>query len=168
MTKILLLSDTHGYIDNTILKYVNQADEVWHAGDIGSFKVIDKIVELKPFKAVYGNIDGQKIRKEYPLINRFKCEDVDVLMTHIGGYPSRYSKSIKPVLAENPPNLFITGHSHILRVMHDKKYKFLHLNPGAAGIEGFHHIRTMLRFEIRNKEILNMEAIELGKRGLID
>ena len=165
MKKILLMSDTHGYIDETMLKYVNQADEVWHAGDVGSLEIITTLEELKPLKAVYGNIDGQDIRSTFPLINRFKCEKVDVLMTHIGGYPSRYAKSMKPILQKKPPNLYITGHSHILRVMYDKKNNFLHLNPGAAGIEGFHYIRTMLRFEIREKEILNMEVIELGKRG---
>lgn len=165
MKKILLMSDTHGYLDKAILKYVDQADEVWHAGDIGSIKVVDKLRELKRFKAVYGNIDGQDIRSEFPLKKRFYCEKVRVLMTHIGGYPGRYTKSIKANVTRYPPNLFITGHSHILRVMYDKKLNFLHLNPGAAGIEGFHYVRTMIRFEINVKEILNLEVIELGKRG---
>jgi len=165
MKKILLMSDTHGYLDKAILKYVDQADEVWHAGDIGSFKVVEELKKHARFKAVYGNIDGQDIRSEFPLKKRFSCEKVRVLMTHIGGYPGRYTKSIKPIVTRYPPNLFISGHSHILRVMYDKKLGFLHLNPGAVGIEGYHHVRTMLRFEINNKEILNLEVIELGKRG---
>jgi len=167
MKKVLLMSDTHSYLDDAMIKYIKAADEVWHAGDIGSYDIVERIKKIKPFKAVYGNIDGQDIRKEYKLQRRFTIEGIRILMTHIGGYPGRYTKRIKPILDKNPPDLFITGHSHILRVMQDKKYKFLHLNPGAAGIEGFHYMRTMLRFELNNKEIKNMEVIELGKRGLI-
>ncbi|WP_306350990.1 metallophosphoesterase family protein [Flavobacterium sp. '19STA2R22 D10 B1'] len=165
MKKILLLSDTHSHIDDSILKYVNQADEVWHAGDIGDLMVTDTLKKLKPLRAVYGNIDDNQARQEFPLNNRFMCEGVDVLITHIGGYPGKYSPAIKPEISKNPPRLFICGHSHILKVMNDKTYNLLHMNPGAAGIYGFHQVRTMLRFEIDGKEIKNLEIIELGKRG---
>jgi len=160
MKKILLLSDTHGYIDETILKHVKQADEVWHAGDIGDSSVTDAIAKLKPLKAVYGNIDNASIRAEFPLHNRFVCEQVDVWITHIGGYPGRYSPSIREAIQTNPPRLFITGHSHILKVMNDKKLGLLHMNPGAIGKHGFHKVRTMLRFTISGSEIGNLEVIE--------
>lgn len=163
MTKILLLSDTHSYIDATILKYVKQADEVWHAGDIGDLKVTDAIKKLKPLQAVFGNIDDAKARVEFPLNNRFHCEEVDVLITHIGGYPGRYSPAIRDEIYTNPPRLFISGHSHILKVMNDKKRGILHMNPGAAGTHGFHKVRTMLRFEIDGKEIKNLEVIEFER-----
>lgn len=165
MKKILLLSDTHSHIDDTILKYVNQADEVWHAGDIGDLKVTDTIKELKPLRAVFGNIDNNEARQEFPLNNRFMCEGVDVWITHIGGYPGRYSTAVKEEIKVNPPKLFISGHSHILKVQFDKKLDLLHMNPGAAGIHGFHQVRTMLRFEINGKKIEKLEVIELGKRG---
>ncbi|WP_019668382.1 metallophosphoesterase family protein [Eudoraea adriatica] len=164
MTRILLLSDTHGYIDDTILKYARQADEVWHAGDIGSFDVTDALGALKPVRAVYGNIDDHRIQKEFPLDNRFKCEDVEVWMTHIGGYPNRYDRRIREQIKQNPPKLFISGHSHILKVMWDKKLNLLHMNPGSCGKNGFHQIRTMIRFDIDGEEIKNLEVIELGKR----
>ena len=164
MTNILLLSDTHSHIDGTILKYVNLAHEVWHAGDIGDLKVTHAIKKLKPLRAVFGNIDDDKARLEFPLHNRFMCENVDVWITHIGGYPGKYNPNIRQELSENPPNLFICGHSHILKVMFDKKNNFLHMNPGAAGISGFHTVRTMLRFTIDGDKIKNLEIIELGKR----
>ena len=160
MTKILLLSDTHSYVDDKILKYVKQADEVWHAGDIGDLRVTDAIEALKPLRAVYGNIDDAKARSHFPLNNRFFCEEVDVLITHIGGYPGRYSPAIREEIYSNPPRLFICGHSHILKVMNDKKRGLLHMNPGAVGKHGFHKVRTMLRFEIDGKEIQNLEVIE--------
>jgi putative phosphoesterase len=163
LTKILLLSDTHGYIDANILKYVKQADEVWHAGDIGDLKVTDAIKKLKPLRAVFGNIDDAKARLEFPLNNRFHCEEVDVLITHIGGYPGRYSPAIRDEIYTNPPRLFICGHSHILKVMNDKKRGILHMNPGAAGTHGFHKARTMLRFEIDRKDIKNLEVIEFER-----
>jgi len=163
MTRILLLSDTHGYIGNDILKYVEQVDEVWHAGDIGDLAVTDKIKELKPLRAVYGNIDNANIRKEFPEHNRFMCEDVDVWITHIGGYPKRYSPNVKPEIFNNPPKLFISGHSHILKVMPDSKLNLLHMNPGAIGKHGFHKVRTMLRFTINNGTIANLEVIEFKK-----
>lgn len=164
MKKILLLSDTHGHIDDTILKYVDQADEVWHAGDIGYLIVTDTLKKHKPLRAVFGNIDGDKARMEFPLNNRFMCEDVDVWITHIGGYPGKYSPAVKSEIALNPPKLFITGHSHILKVMFDKKLNLLHMNPGACGISGFHQVRTMLRFVIVGDKIKDLEVIEIGKR----
>ena len=165
MKKILLLSDTHSHLDDTILKYVNQADEVWHAGDIGDLTVTDTIKKLKPLRAVYGNIDDDKARMEFSLNNRFLCEGVDVLITHIGGYPGKYNQEIRAELQNNPPKLFICGHSHILKVQFDKKLNLLHMNPGAAGIYGFHQVRTMLRFEIEGDKIQKLEIIELGNRS---
>ena len=160
MTRILLLSDTHGYIDDTILKHVKNADEVWHAGDIGDLQVTDTIKEFKPLRAVYGNIDNTQAKMEFPEINRFMCEGVDVFMTHIGGYPGRYHPKIRPMLQANPPKIFICGHSHILKVMPDKKLNLLHMNPGAIGKHGFHKARTMLRFTIDQSKIDNLEVIE--------
>jgi putative phosphoesterase len=164
MKKILLLSDTHSHIDDTILKYVKLADEVWHAGDIGDLKVTDTIKKLKPLRAVFGNIDNHEARLEFPLNNRFLCEGVSVLITHIGGYPGKYSPAIREEITQNPPKLFICGHSHILKVMFDKKLNCLHMNPGAAGISGFHQKRTMLRFEIDGDKIQNLEVIEIGDK----
>lgn len=164
MTNILLLSDTHSHLDDTILKYAAKADEIWHAGDIGDISVTDQLAKLKPIKAVYGNIDNHVIQKEFPLNNRFMCEDVDVLITHIGGYPPKYNARTRPELKKNPPKLFICGHSHILKVMMDKKLGVLHMNPGACGKHGFHQVRTMLRFQIDGAEIKNLEVIEIGKR----
>ena len=164
MKKIVLLSDTHSHIDDTILKYVKLADEVWHAGDIGDLKVTDTIKKLKPLRAVFGNIDNHEARLEFPLNNRFLCEGVDVLITHIGGYPGKYSPAIREEITQNPPKLFISGHSHILKVMFDKKLNCLHMNPGAAGISGFHQKRTMLRFEIDGDKIQSLEVIEIGDK----
>ena len=164
MKKILLLSDTHSHIDDTILKYVNQADEVWHAGDIGDLSVTDTIKKLKPLRAVYGNIDDSQARLEFPLNNRFFCEEVDVLITHIGGYPGKYNANIKAELTQKPPKLFICGHSHILKVIFDKKLNLLHMNPGAAGKSGFHQVRTMLRFVIDGDKIKDLEIVEIGKK----
>lgn len=164
LKKILLLSDTHSHIDDAILKYVNLADEVWHAGDIGDISVTDTLKKIKPLKAVFGNIDDAKARLDFPLHNRFLCEDVDVWITHIGGYPGKYNPNIRTELEQNPPKLFICGHSHILKVQFDKKLNLLHMNPGACGISGFHTIRTMLRFVIDGDKIKDLEIIELGKR----
>ena len=161
MKKILLLSDTHSHIDDRILHYAGEADEIWHAGDIGDLKVTDKLKALKPLRGVYGNIDNAEIRKEFPLNNRFNCEDVDVWITHIGGYPGKYSPAIREQIKRDPPKLFICGHSHILKVMNDKNLNLLHMNPGAAGKHGFHKKRTMLRFQIDGKEIKELEVIEL-------
>ena len=165
MKKILLLSDTHSYIDEQILKFVKQADEVWHAGDIGNLKVTDTIKAIKPLRAVYGNIDDTDARLEFPLDNRFVLEKVTVWMTHIGGYPNRYNQRIRDEISKNAPQIFIAGHSHILKVQYDKKLNLLHLNPGAAGNHGFHNVRTMLRFNLDNGDIKGMEIIELATRG---
>ncbi|PHR71632.1 MAG: YfcE family phosphodiesterase [Lutibacter sp.] len=164
MKKILLLSDTHSFIDSQILKFVKQADEVWHAGDIGDLKVTDTIKELKPLRAVYGNIDTADARLEFPLDNKFTLENVTVWMTHIGGYPNRYNPRIREEIKIKSPKIFISGHSHILKVQFDKKLNLLHLNPGAAGKHGFHQVRTMLRFVIDGDTIKDMEIIELEKR----
>lgn len=164
MKKILLLSDTHGHIDDRILTYASEADEVWHAGDIGDLKVTEALKKVASLKAVYGNIDSAEIRKEFPLNQRFLCEKVAVWITHIGGYPGKYSPTIRDEIKQNPPKLFICGHSHILKVMHDKQLDLLHMNPGAIGKYGFHKVRTMLRFEIDNENISNLEVIELGKK----
>lgn len=150
-------------MDDTILKHVANADEVWHAGDIGNLEVTDAIKKMKPLRAVYGNIDNAEARSEFPLDLRFMCEGVSVWITHIGGYPGRYNQRIRGAIRENPPRLFITGHSHILKVMNDKKLKLLHMNPGAIGKHGFHKARTMLRFEIDGKEIKNLEVIEFKR-----
>ena len=167
MTKILLLSDTHNYLDKRIEKYAVDCDEIWHAGDIGTISICSELKKLKPLRAVYGNIDGQDIRKEYPEHLIFNCEEVKVYITHIGGYPDRYNLKAKKQIIENKPQLFICGHSHILKVMYDKKLNVLHINPGAAGIHGFHQMKTMVRFEISGAEIKNLEVIELGLRSEI-
>jgi putative phosphoesterase len=164
LKKILLLSDTHSFIDEKILKYIRLADEVWHAGDIGDLTVTDEIKKLKPLRAVYGNIDNDKARMEFTLNNRFFCEGVEVLITHIGGYPGKYNQAIREELKNNPPKLFICGHSHILKVQFDKTLNLLHMNPGAAGISGFHQVRTMLRFEIDGDQIRTLEIIEMEKK----
>ncbi|MEO2070215.1 MAG: metallophosphoesterase family protein [Zunongwangia sp.] len=163
MKKILLLSDTHSYIDDRIIHYAEQADEIWHAGDIGSIEISDKLKATgKPLIAVYGNIDNTEIRKEFPLNQRWMCEGVDVWITHIGGYPKKYSPAVRDEIRQNPPKLFICGHSHILKVMMDKDLGLLHMNPGAAGKHGWHKQRTMLRFVIDGENIKDLEVIELA------
>ncbi|MGB1309115.1 MAG: metallophosphoesterase family protein [Oceanihabitans sp.] len=163
MKKILLLSDTHSYIDASILKYVKLADEVWHAGDIGDLKVTDAIKKIKPLRAVYGNIDDEKARLEFPENNRFMCEGVSVWITHIGGYPPKYNLRVREEIKINPPKIFISGHSHILKVMPDKQLNILHINPGAIGKHGFHKVRTMVRFIIDGEKIKDLEVIEFKK-----
>ena len=163
MKKILLLSDTHSYIDDRIIHFAEQADEIWHAGDIGSIEISDKLKATgKPLIAVYGNIDNTEIRKEFPLNQRWMCEGVDVWITHIGGYPKKYSPAVRDEIRQNPPKLFICGHSHILKVMMDKDLGLLHMNPGAAGKHGWHKQRTMLRFVIDGENIKDLEVIELA------
>ena len=164
MKKILLLSDTHGHLDDKIIKYVNQADEVWHAGDIGKKEIINYLTEIKPLKAVFGNIDDKKIRLITKEFLYFNYEKNKVLITHIAGYPGKYNKNVNRLISIYKPNILVCGHSHILKVMYDKKNKHLHLNPGAAGISGFHNIRTMLRFKLDSDKIKELEIIELGKR----
>lgn len=158
--KILLLSDTHSYIDKAILEHIRWADEVWHAGDFGSVIVAEQIQTLKPLRGVYGNIDSTEIRSLFPEKQLFECEGMKVLMIHIGGYPTHYAKGIPELLKEEKPNIFICGHSHILKVIYDKKYQLLHLNPGAVGKYGAQKSRTMLRFEISQGNISQMEIVE--------
>ncbi len=158
--KILLLSDTHSHMDDWILDHAAQADEIWHAGDIGSLKVTQQLQQVKPLRAVYGNIDSDAIRKEFPLHQRFNCEGKEVWITHIGGYPGRYNPQLRARIYSNPPDIFICGHSHILKVINDKKINCLHMNPGAIGKHGFHKKRTMLRFEINAGKIENLVVIE--------
>lgn len=162
MKRIGLLSDTHGYWDSKYEKYFSECDEIWHAGDIGTVEVAQKLAAIKPLRAVYGNIDGGDLRKMFGEKYRFKCEDVEVLMKHIGGYPGHYDASIRESLFARPPQLFISGHSHILKVLYDKTLQCLHINPGAAGMSGFHKVRTLIRFTIDGKEIKDLEVIELA------
>lgn len=168
MKRIGLMSDTHSFLDEKVFKYFEECDEIWHAGDIGSIDLSDKMEAFKPFRAVYGNIDDAKMRRRYPLDLRFECEGVNVWMTHIGGYPNRYSKRVREEMPLNTPDLFITGHSHILKVMPDKRFNLLHINPGACGNHGFHHIKTLVRFTLDKGEIKDLEVIELGKRGSLE
>lgn len=163
MLKILLLSDTHSHLDDWMLSHIQWADEVWHAGDIGNVSVTDQIKKLKPLVAVYGNIDGRALRTEFPLDAFFEREGKKIWMTHIGGYPGRYEKRVSILLKKKPVDIFICGHSHILKVIFDDKNNLLHLNPGAAGIYGFHQVRTMLRFVLENGEIKNMEIVEKAR-----
>jgi uncharacterized protein len=166
--KIGLLSDTHGYMDERILAHLEGCDEIWHAGDIGTLAVVHTLESIKPVRAVYGNIDGQDIRIAYPKDARFTCEGLRVWITHIGGYPPRYNPQVLPEIKRNPPDIFICGHSHLLKVMPDPRHgKLLFLNPGAAGQHGFHQMRTLLRFEIKNGKVSNLEVVELGKRGAL-
>lgn len=162
MTKIGLLSDTHAHWDDKYLKYFSDCDEIWHAGDIGSIEVADKLAAHCTLRAVYGNIDGQEIRKRYPQVNRFVVDHAEVVIKHIGGYPGQYDPSIAGSLMIHPPKLFISGHSHILKVKYDKTLGMLHINPGAAGISGFHKVRTLVRFTIDNGEFKDLEVIELS------
>ena len=162
LKKILLLSDTHSYIDDRILEYAKNADEIWHAGDFGNLEVIDELKKVGKLRGVFGNIDDAKIRAEFPEIAIFECEKMKIFMIHIGGYPHKYAPRVKEKLKEEKPQIFISGHSHILKVMYDKELEILHLNPGAAGKHGWHKMRTMLRFEINGEKIENLEVIELG------
>lgn len=164
MVKIGLLSDTHGNLDPRIFTYFKDVDEVWHAGDIGSLDVIDRLKKFKPLRIVYGNIDSHEIRLEAPWFNRFKIEDVDVLMTHIGGKPGKYAKPAFEELKKQAPKLFICGHSHILLVKYDEYFNMLWMNPGACGNKGFHQIKTLLRFSIQGDRISDLEVIEIEKR----
>jgi len=165
--KILLLSDTHGYVDDVIIRYAMQSDEIWHAGDFGNQNVSQKLAACKPLIGVYGNIDGHDIRQSFPEMLLIERDGIKVMMTHIGGYPGHYPAKVKNLIASHLPDLFICGHSHILKVSRDPGFNnMLCMNPGAAGRSGFHLIRTMLRFDIESGKILNVEAIELGKRSV--
>lgn len=165
MKRIGLLSDTHGYIHPRLMKFFEPVDEIWHAGDIGDIATANELAAFKPFKAVYGNIDGTAVRATYPLHQRFMCEEIDVWITHIGGYPGHYERYVKPEIFTNPPNLFIAGHSHILKVIFDQKLNFLYINPGAAGNNGFHKVCTAVRFTIDGKDIRDMEIWEIARES---
>lgn len=164
MKRIGLLSDTHSYFDARFKELFKDVDEIWHAGDLGDIKVLDEMRAFKPVRAVYGNIDDSVIRQELDEVFEFECEGVQVYLIHIGGYPGKYEKRVKAELIKKKPKLFITGHSHILKVMYDKNLDLLHLNPGAAGRSGFHAVRTALRFTIDGDDIKDMEVIELGPK----
>lgn len=164
MKKIGLLSDTHSFLDEAVFKYFKDCDEIWHAGDFGNQAVADALAAFKPLRGVYGNIDGQEIRKDFPEILAFSIEGLKVLMVHIGGYPGRYAPQVKRLIQTHSPGLFISGHSHILKVMFDKEFKCLHMNPGAAGKQGWHKTRTLLRFSITQGKVHDLEVIELAER----
>lgn len=164
MPAIGLISDTHSYLDPQVFEYFKEVDEIWHIGDVGDAQVLDQLRAFKPLRGVYGNIDDRGIRQELPLDYRFVMEDMDIWMTHIGGYPGKYTSRVRDILQIKAPDLFICGHSHILKVMRDKKYNMLCMNPGAAGKHGFHKLRTLLRFHIKDKTLSNLEVIELGIR----
>jgi putative phosphoesterase len=164
MKKIGILSDTHGFLDKRIFHYFKDVDEIWHAGDIGNIEIIDQLNNFKPLRAVYGNIDGNDVRLSVPCFNKFKIENVNVLITHIAGRPYKYSKSVYDELIKNSPDLLICGHSHILLVQFDKKFNMLWMNPGACGNKGIHKVKTLLRFSITDNKIHNLEVIEIEKR----
>jgi putative phosphoesterase len=164
LTRIGLLSDTHHFLDEAVFKHFANCDEIWHGGDFGTSEISDALKAFKPLRGVYGNIDGQDIRTQFPEVLNFTCEAVKVLMIHIGGYPSRYAPLAKQEISLNKPTLFISGHSHILKVMYDDKYNCLHMNPGAAGRQGWHKVRTLIRFAIDGTNIKDCEVIELGNR----
>ena len=161
MKKIGLLSDTHSFLDDAVFKHFEHVDEIWHAGDFGNMELIDKLTAFKPLRGVYGNIDGKEIRQTYPLDLRFMIEGLDVWMTHIGGYPDKYDLRIRDEIYRDPPKLFISGHSHILKAIYDKKINCLHLNPGAAGKQGWQKVRTLMRFAIDDGKPQALEVIEL-------
>jgi uncharacterized protein len=163
--RIGLLSDTHGTVHDRLFVFFEQVDEIWHAGDFGSLEVAGQLASFKPLKGVYGNIDGRDLRISYPEHQRFMCEEVDVWMTHIGGYPGRYDQKVRPEIISCPPKLFISGHSHILKVMYDKKHDLLYINPGAAGYKGFHKVCTAVRFIIDGRDIRNLEVWEIDRNN---
>ena len=167
MKRIGLLSDTHGSIHPRLKVFFEKVDEIWHAGDIGNIETAEELAAIKPLKAVYGNIDGTEIRKSYPLHQRFLCEETDVWITHIGGYPGHYEQTVKPAIVNHPPDLFICGHSHILKVIYDQKLNFLHINPGAAGNKGFHKVCTAMRFVIDGKDIRDLEIWEMKRNEVV-
>lgn len=157
------MSDTHSYLHPQVIRYFDKVDEIWHAGDIGDIKVADELEAFKPFRAVFGNIDGKDVRVRYPEQLRFTMEGVDVLMTHIGGYPGKYAPGVRELIKQQPPKLFICGHSHILKVMPDPAFQLLHINPGACGQQGWHKVKTLVRFELEAGRIQQLEVIELPK-----
>jgi uncharacterized protein len=165
MRKIGLMSDTHSFLDPKVFEYFKDCDEIWHAGDIGVIEVAERLAAFKPFKAVYGNIDeNTAVEHQYPLDLRFECEGLRVWITHIGGYPGKYAPRVNKLIANDPPDLFITGHSHILKVMRDPLLNLIHINPGACGIEGWHKVKTLVRFGVENGKIHDLEVIEMGRK----
>ena len=164
MKKIGIISDTHGYWDDRYLKYFEPCDEIWHAGDIGTMEIAERLTAFRPLRAVHGNIDGGDLRRMYPEILRFKCEDVDVLIKHIGGYPGNYDRSVRGMIYASPPQLFISGHSHILKIKYDRTLNLLHINPGAAGIQGWQKERTLVRLTIEGNKFTDCEVISLSDK----
>lgn len=167
MKKIILISDTHSLLHDDVVKYLDDCDEIWHAGDIGSLDVLHRLRKIKPLRVVYGNIDDKEIQGETTLNEIFTCEGLKVMMTHIGGYPGRYTKRVAKMLRDEMPQLYICGHSHILKVMMDKQLGILHMNPGACGIIGMHKFRTFLTFDIIEGKVENLNAVDLGPRAAI-
>ena len=165
--KVGLLSDTHGFLDQAVFEHFKNCDEVWHAGDIGDEALLKQLELFKPVRAVFGNIDNRTLQNNLPEDLWFTVEGFTVWITHIGGAPPNYNPRVKKVLADRVPDIFICGHSHILRIKKDPKYNMLYINPGAAGNQGFHHMKTLVRFDLEQKEIKNLEVIELGKRGAL-
>ena len=163
--RIGLLSDTHSFLDPNLFNHFADCDEIWHAGDVGHISLIDKLQKTHTVRGVFGNIDGQDVRSIFPEELRFDCDGLDVYMIHIGGYPGRYNAKVRHLMKTAPPKLYICGHSHILKVMYDKKYKCLHMNPGACGHHGYHQIRTVLKFDIEEGVPCRAQVIELGLRG---
>ena len=164
MLRIGLLSNTHHFLDEAIFRHFENCDEIWHAGDFGTADLARRLSGFRPLRGVHGNIDGPDVRSDYPVNLRWQSEGVRVLMTHIGGYPPRYNPRIIRELRRDPPQLFICGHSHILKIIYDDKLKCLHMNPGAAGKQGWHHVRTLIRFTIDGTDMKDCQVIELGKR----
>lgn len=167
MKRIGLISDTHGTFDDVLQRFLADVDEIWHAGDFGNIETADAIAAFKPLRGVYGNIDGAVLRRVYPRWQQFECEQVKVVMTHIGGYPGRYYTGVADLLRNVRPKIFISGHSHILKVIYDKKLDLLHLNPGAAGLNGFHRVRTALRFVINGERIEELEVGEWERKSTL-
>lgn len=167
MRKIGLLSDTHGHLPEQVFTHFNDVDEIWHAGDLGSLELAQRLEDFKPFRSVYGNIDGQELRIRYPEVLAFTCEELKVLMLHIGGYPPKYNPQSRQLIQQEKPGLFICGHSHILKVIPDAQHNLLHLNPGACGLQGWHQVKTLMRFSINGDKVENLEVIELGRRAEI-
>ena len=163
-TKIGLLSDTHSYLPDAVFKHFEDCDEVWHAGDFGSIQLVQELKQFKPLRGVYGNIDGREIKYDFPEQLLFNCENVKVFMKHIGGYPGKYAPGVRNTIQVEKPQLFISGHSHILKIMFDPTLQCLHINPGAAGKQGWHQVQTLVKFEIDNKDIKNCKVIELGEK----
>lgn len=168
MKKIALISDTHSYLGDDVIPFLEAADEIWHGGDVGDPKILDRLEQIKPTKVVYGNIDDKVLRNRIPLNEIWECEGLKVFMTHIGGYPGRYTKRVFKMIKQEQPGLYICGHSHILKVMPDKENGLLHMNPGACGVVGFHKFRTILTFEVADGKVQNLNAVELGLRSTVN